>query len=451
MLRCADYVIPVPGNPGKDFHLPDLLARIVALRFGIRLGDSRQLCKNSVTGEMKNMALEKKPDALRDVLSASAVEDRRVLLIDDLYQSGTTGLRDRITSIARRCLLDEKNEGMIIDRQAHLMWAKKGTTFGEWSAVNQYCRDLKLGDFKDWRLPTDSELEKMYNRLGAITSSQDRRIEPFTWAAPGPGYWTSEGYYRRFDADGMTDFYKTPQGKQLVRPVRFLSPQKDSTISIHYTGIENSAMDRRRGKECPVLFWAAVHGYPGLADAMIEVGADVNVKHQGDTALAWALYKDNTAIALSLIKKGADINAQCDDGDTPLSSAILAANVEIVKLLLEKGAKIDPLRHKQRRVGGGGWDLAVPQAVAFEGKAQILELLLQNGLDVNDQQDDDTYTLLHAAVWGKNVQIVQVLLKHGADVNRKMKTNGQTPWGYFPQTDPRILRMLEQAGGTRGG
>jgi hypothetical protein len=54
-------------------------------------------------------------------------------------------------------------EGIVFDAVTDLMWAAKdnGADIG-WEAAGKYCEDYKVGGFTDWRLPTQKELETLY-------------------------------------------------------------------------------------------------------------------------------------------------------------------------------------------------------------------------------------------------------------------------------------------------
>jgi hypothetical protein len=45
-----------------------------------------------------------------------------------------------------------------------LMWTRTDNLEEiNWGEANQYCEDLTLGDYSDWRLPTIEQLEKLYD------------------------------------------------------------------------------------------------------------------------------------------------------------------------------------------------------------------------------------------------------------------------------------------------
>ena len=89
VLASADLIASIPGNPGKATHIPDeLVDQIADLVDDL---DVVQLQKTVVTQELKTLALEDKLQVLQGAFACpSSVRGKSVLLIDDLYQSGST-------------------------------------------------------------------------------------------------------------------------------------------------------------------------------------------------------------------------------------------------------------------------------------------------------------------------------------------------------------------------
>ncbi len=73
--------------------------------------------------------------------------------------------------------------------------------------------------------------------------------------------------------------------------------------------------------------------------ALINAGADVNVKQYGSSALVLAAKKGEVHIVEILIDNGADIS-QKDERDLVLEAAFENLDVNLIRLLLKKGFKI---------------------------------------------------------------------------------------------------------------
>jgi hypothetical protein len=79
----------------------------------------------------------------------------------------------------------------------------------------------------------------------------------------------------------------------------------------------------------------------------IEAGSDLNEKEPavGSTPLISASVFGKTDIARALIEAGADVNIKNNEGSTALHSAAFLCRLEIVELLLENGADKEALNN----------------------------------------------------------------------------------------------------------
>ena len=104
--------------------------------------------------------------------------------------------------------------------------------------------------------------------------------------------------------------------------------------------------DRKEDKNfmqnmCPIHI-AARFGYKEIVEALIEYGADINIKgHFGYTALHEACLKNNIDIVNILIKNGADLNIKSGRyGFMPLYLACENNYEEIIDILIKNGANL---------------------------------------------------------------------------------------------------------------
>ena len=87
--------------------------------------------------------------------------------------------------------------------------------------------------------------------------------------------------------------------------------------------------------------WVAVKtGNHDALKAHVANGVDLNTQdpQSGLTALSWAIYVGKVGIAEQLINAGADVNRKNRDGDTPLHGAAFMGRFEIARMLLRNGA-----------------------------------------------------------------------------------------------------------------
>lgn len=88
-LATVDVIASIPGNPRKQFHLPDELVQRMGKYLDRPMG--LDLRKRTQTPALKNLPLARKLKALDEAFElGDDISGRSVLLVDDLYQSGTT-------------------------------------------------------------------------------------------------------------------------------------------------------------------------------------------------------------------------------------------------------------------------------------------------------------------------------------------------------------------------
>jgi ankyrin repeat protein len=164
----------------------------------------------------------------------------------------------------------------------------------------------------------------------------------------------------------------------------------------------------------------------------------VNAKGSGGwTPIMYAaLYGDGETVRL-LLNKGANPNAQNDDGGTALMYA--TDNEEKTKLLLDQGA--DP----NLRSGEGRTALLV--AVGRAGSYPVVKLLLDKGADARIGLPDGRGGL-SAAAGSRDAKVLQLLLDHG--VNNKAVPLGPVLAGGCTACFDLLLPFAESADLTGG-
>ena len=138
------------------------------------------------------------------------------------------------------------------------------------------------------------------------------------------------------------------------------------------------------------LMHAALNGNAEVASLLIDAGADVNARGEGEldykTPIMFAAQSGDTATVGVLIEAGADVNARESSlyasSDTPLMYASLYGDAEMVEMLIEAGADV----HVRN---DNGWT----------------PLMFASGRD--DEENGQPLSL----------PVVETLIRHGADVN----------------------------------
>ena len=156
----------------------------------------------------------------------------------------------------------------------------------------------------------------------------------------------------------------------------------------------------------------------------------------------------------TLLKKGANINAQTYWGFTPLDLAIIRNHEETAIYIIEQGADLNI-----------GIYPAFNRAVML-GRMQVVQAMIERGIEIN-KQDKHGYTSLHLAVYQGSrlsggaglffdntvtpwsirdkeitTKLVNILLEHGASPKIKNKS-GKTPLDEINKyTPPETIQLL---------
>ena len=132
----------------------------------------------------------------------------------------------------------------------------------------------------------------------------------------------------------------------------------------------------------------------------------------GTTPLHWAVRADDLKQVQSLLRNGANANAQNRYGVTPLSLAAENASAAMVDLLLKSGADA-------KGVLPGGQ--TVLMTAARTGNADAVKLLLAHGADPNAAEGSYGETALMWATAENHAGAVSALVEFGAKVDARSK------------------------------
>ena len=198
----------------------------------------------------------------------------------------------------------------------------------------------------------------------------------------------------------------------------------------------------------PALFLAASRGNAEATRLLIDAGADVNADTADGSILVKAAVEGHPEVVELLLDAGADMSAigrAWSGGDAPALWAAAAGEhgiIEVARLLIEHGADVD-----QVDPTGGATALIL---AASTNQADMVELLLESGADINFQSSDGS-TALHAAAFNQfggrsSPEAARVLIEKGAALNTT-DAEGRTPLDIAL---PDVAEILREAGAEAG-
>ena len=106
-----------------------------------------------------------------------------------------------------------------------------------------------------------------------------------------------------------------------------------------------------------------------------------------------------------------------DGNSADLWSAARTGNLQAIKRYIEEGGNINALDN--------GFRLSAMSWGALHGQTEVVQLLIENGVDVNIKSGDGA-TPLHSAAFLGRVDVAKLLLENGADIKARNNDGANT-------------------------
>lgn len=149
----------------------------------------------------------------------------------------------------------------------------------------------------------------------------------------------------------------------------------------------------------------------------IRNGVDVDTRDsEGCTALIAAVANGHTAVVRALLEAGANPNLATGEGMTAI---MCATSAEVVNLLVTAGADVNAGAYAVSNALAGA---------AVWGRVEVIAALIRAGANVN-AADQAGLTALHRAAWKGQIAAIEALLRAGANVEAK-DWRGKTPYDW---------------------
>jgi ankyrin repeat protein len=181
----------------------------------------------------------------------------------------------------------------------------------------------------------------------------------------------------------------------------------------------------------PALLFAMYDGQPLIVRVLLERGAAVDVFSAaaiGITGKLRTLLSESPALS----------NAVAPDGFSPLGLAAFFGQKETVELLLENGAEVNAASLNSQRV------MPLHSAVAGQ-HFEIAKRLIEHGALVNAEQEGG-FTPLHSACQNGQLEMVKLLLDNGADIHALSHEGRSTLYFAREGSYTPVIELLEAAG-----
>ena len=173
-----------------------------------------------------------------------------------------------------------------------------------------------------------------------------------------------------------------------------------------------------------------------IINKLLEYGSNPNISNiDGYNSLHLSIFTRDIEIVKILIKHIGNINSKCLSGETSLHLAVNLRLTNIALLLIESGININIQDYNH--------EFNVLHYVTTINQIQILKILLDKNININ-AQDVFGNTPLHYAVLFNDNELAQLLIDNGS--NKDIKNND----GEYVETDKDELRNIKILSGGSG-
>ncbi|XP_048697723.2 uncharacterized protein LOC125632890 isoform X3 [Caretta caretta] len=183
-----------------------------------------------------------------------------------------------------------------------------------------------------------------------------------------------------------------------------------------------------KAQETPLHIAACIHEGEKVAEMLLKSGADVNVEQEnGETAMHIAARHGNLRMIKALIEEGGELTSQSKAGECPLHIAVQHSHLPVVEEILnylatEKShAEASACVNQENKAGETPLHLAAAvkkDMIHFEGEeTKIIAMLMEYDADISRTTRVNDWSPLLVAAERGHTAIVKILLQHHARVD----------------------------------
>lgn len=179
-------------------------------------------------------------------------------------------------------------------------------------------------------------------------------------------------------------------------------------------------IDRQDEAGLTALHCAVSKGCEEQVRLLVDRGANILLKTKVRETALYRLFREpidwNYGICKLLLEKGANCN---DDNweESPFLNALRNGSLKFIKLMLSYGADISIMSPQ---------GLIASHFAAENPHTDVIEFILDHGLDIDSRMNQESFTPLHIAAKCGNFGGCEILLKRGATINA-ISRSGTSP------------------------
>lgn len=180
-----------------------------------------------------------------------------------------------------------------------------------------------------------------------------------------------------------------------------------------YQSIGNQIDNFREFQSLPELHKAVIQSDLDKVKKIVSAGANLEAKDKnGETALFYALDRNQVNIARFLIQKKADVNVSNIHGRHLIHPAIKNNQYDLIKLMLDHGLKPN--------FDGSGSTTLTLTANLNPNNFKFIRLFVEQGVNINALDKNHYSALMYLTmIENPNLEIISYMMNKKADVNVK--------------------------------
>jgi ankyrin repeat protein len=257
-----------------------------------------------------------------------------------------------------------------------------------------------------------------------------------------------------------------PLLRVLVQAGADLELKYEDRTPLLLAGVNGDGLDSWEGSKIQVLDeqeWATLRDehQTELIRALVESDADVNASTELDIPLLQAARRGGLETVRLLLNSGAHLNAQNSVGETPLMVAIKADQEGVAQFLIRQGADISLQDNEGHTalfydsydsstytlLGGQRLNIDIYELARSGGVQTVETVLNSHEFDLALMDKLGQTLLFYAASHNPNPDVVRVLVEHGSEVNHQ-DMYGWTALMHAARDNPNpeVIKALVESG-----